>query len=159
MPRNFLFILVLFGCFLCITLSLSPLNAADNLNPDEPFSLEDLEDDEPATHRYKAALRLFAGVRTVMLICNQCKDQATWDQYEKRNGNSVNYVVNQFKAGGGLGAPQKIAVDTHSTQMADAALSSFSCASLINQIQSQEWDIYKGQRFNKDYSFLRQQQN
>jgi hypothetical protein len=90
-----------------------------------------------------------------MLICEECKDQEAWNRYEKRNGNTVSYVVGQFKYGGGLGDPQKAAVELYSRGLFDDAVSSFSCKSLIDQVHDQEWDLYKGARFEGDYAIVR----
>jgi hypothetical protein len=119
------------------------------------FSLLDEPADGPDARRYKAALRLFAGARTVLIICDSCKSEAAWNRYEKRNGNTLGFVAKQFKLGGGFGEAQKRAVDVFSVEAANAELAANSCPELVAGIDSQDWDLYKGDRFHSDYEFLR----
>jgi hypothetical protein len=126
-----------------------------NTNKDEVFSLETVDGDSPNIIKFKAALRIFAGVQAVYHLTSKCNAKPTWEQYEKRNGNTLAQVVKQFELGGGLGVPQKTAVDAYANGEVAEALSTKACAGLVADINSQEWDIYKGDRFKDDYSLIK----
>jgi hypothetical protein len=131
------------------------LRAASPQDLDEPFSLDSEEDDTPGMLRYKAALRLFAGVGAVRNFCDVCNNEKVWAQYERRNGNTIRYVVGQFKKGLGFGQDQKLAVDAYSDALTDAVLRAANCEMIMREINSQRWDIYKGERFQEDYVLVR----
>ncbi|MDR2350318.1 MAG: hypothetical protein LBF41_06830 [Deltaproteobacteria bacterium] len=120
-----------------------------------PFTLDDLPDDMPGTTRYKAALRLFAGVGAVRILCSECSNRSVWDRYEKRNGNTISLVVSRFKDGGGFGEQQRGAVNAHSRELAEKALRGANCDMLMSQVNRQDWDIYKGKRFSRDYKLVK----
>jgi hypothetical protein len=153
-------ILPLIACLLVfislVALNLpSELGAASPMDPDEPFSLEPDDDDTPGMLRYKAALRLFAGVGAVRNFCEVCNNKKVWSQYEKRNGNSISYVVGQFKSGLGFGQEQKLAVDAYSNALSRSAFGAANCDMLMREVSSQGWDIYKGERFQEDYILVK----
>jgi hypothetical protein len=145
--------------FLVASLPSSLQSAQDGnggYNKDEVFSLEPLDEDTPSIRKYKAALRIFAGVQTVYHLSSKCNATKSWKQYEKRNGNTLAQVVKNFSLGGGMGVPQKIAVDAYTDGQMKEALSTKACAGLMADIDSQVWDIYKGDRFSEDYGILRE---
>jgi hypothetical protein len=124
--------------------------------PGFEFTLESLPDDTPGMLRYKAALRLFAGVGAVRSFCTACNNENAWKHYERRNGNSINLVVRLFEAGGGLGDQQRNAVNQYAQKLAKNALSLQNCSSIMHQVDRQEWDIYKSARFKEDYAYIKQ---
>jgi hypothetical protein len=160
MPRAFInsgfcgiflaFLLILFAPA-ALQLQVASAYASD----DGFFSLEPVEDDSPSILKYKAALRIFGGVQAVYHLTNKCNAAKTWAGYEKRNGNSLAMVVRQFELGGGLGIPQKTAIDAYADGQVKEALSLKNCSALIKDIDSQEWDIYKGARFQEDYTLIK----
>ncbi|MDR2200024.1 MAG: hypothetical protein LBR53_11360 [Deltaproteobacteria bacterium] len=119
------------------------------------FNLEPLDGDAPDILQYKAALRIFGGVQAVYQITSRCGGNKSWTGYEKRNGNTLARVVKKFELGGGFGVPQKTAVDAYAEGQVKEALSSKNCQGLLRDIDSQEWDIYKGARFSEDYTLIK----
>ena len=154
--RKYLFtaFLLAFGCLLALGLPRGA-RAASPQDLNGPFTLEDREKDTPAMLRYKAALRLFAGVWAVRNFCEVCSNEKAWTQYEKRNGTTIGYVVGQFKLGLGFGDEQKAAVKAYADEMAKNAFSGSSCSELIREVNGQGWDLYKGERFQEDYTLVR----
>ena len=144
-------------------LSLAVLSAPSVLSAQTPplsaqqdgvFSLEPAEGDSPQILKYKAALRIFGGVHAVYQLTQKCRGDKSWAGYEKRNGNTLALAVKQFELGGGFGEAQKTAVGAYAEGQVKEALSAKSCASLLSDIDSQVWDIYKGERFSEDYALI-----
>ncbi|MDR2338962.1 MAG: hypothetical protein LBF40_02345 [Deltaproteobacteria bacterium] len=119
------------------------------------FSMEPAEGDSPEILKYKAALRLFSGAQAVHQLTRKCQSEAAWKGYEKRNGNTLAQVVKNFKLGGGLGKPQKTAIDAYADGQVKEALSEKNCDGILRDIGSQEWDIYSGRRFSEDYAIIK----
>ena len=146
--------LIALGFFAALSLSVE-LEAANPQDLNSPFTLESLEDDNSAMLRYKAALRLFAGVGAVRQFCDRCSNEKAWTQYEKRNGTTIGYVVGQFKLGPGFGDAQKAAVSDYVDYLVTDAFSNSNCDAIIHEVNKQGWDLYKGERFLEDYSLVR----
>jgi hypothetical protein len=152
MPKCLLLISIIFlGCLLVLCPLSQELKAQNN-----KFSIQNLPDDNLNMIRYKAALRLFAGVWAVRDFCTKCSDESTWEKYERRNGTTIGYVMGQFKAGGGLGEEHKMAINAYSFKLAADAYLDSDCDGILEQINSQDWDLYKANRFHEDYVTLRQ---
>ena len=78
-----------FLVFLAFLLAPGALSAQTAAQNGEPFSLEPGEGDSPDILKYKAALRIFAGVQAVHGLTSKCGGAKEWAGYEKRNGNTL----------------------------------------------------------------------
>jgi hypothetical protein len=123
--------------------------------PSGPFTIDSLPEDTPVTAKYKAGLRLFAVVQAVHTICSECGSSEVWEQYERRNGNSVGLAVRQFGLGGGVREEQKREVDRYAQKVRQDAYAATACPGLLEDVRTQKWDIYKADRFKADYELIR----
>jgi hypothetical protein len=146
----------LLGLALSLAIFLAlPAAGAEAQSVGQPFSLEAGEEDGQSITRYKAALRIFGGVKAVYDLTAKCKAPSTLAGFERRNGNSISLVVKQFELGGGLGLEQRAAVNAYAEGQVREALSQKDCAALMADVDAQKWDVYKSERFQEDYEIVK----